>query len=328
MNPGPFSPWNNPVGVEPHYSIRNLVGAMPATAVLAAFGLWRAFWIAKKGAEESDRTSLPLLWSLVSLLALETTRPTSTGLLLAVAPLTMMAVRTLQSILRREVRDGQVFYLMIISLSLLTASQLRSIRELPLWNAMSLSSPWSVATSLESMTPQDKYQLHLGLDVVLLVAVLVVWLYMSARSHDRYRRWLFGGFFLATLFAASIVGVSREDDVLRRDDPWVKLYEELQQQKSVDRIIFVGLKPPGPELSFIVRGLFPDLPRTEAPRRENLDASLRSENDRPLVLVLDVGQRLPPTYPVSIGSGTLTLSQVIDSPLAAGYRPIQAPNKR
>lgn len=330
---GPFAPWVEPSAAEARLggSVSWLLEAMPVTLILALYGLFRAVRQGVQGVRGSGRSALLLVWSLIAFFAAETTAPTAGSLLFLLVPLNFLAARTLIAILRREVPDRHVLGLMLGTAAVLVFSRSATVRTLLRGRPMNdarLVEDWggSLGRYLAELSAEQRLSLHFVLDVAVLVGAAILWLYAASRAADQYRRWLFGGFVVAALLLSLLIGVGQMDSPLRRDDPWMKVYQQLQKQSDVDKVVYVGLDQPEPRLRLMVRSLFRGVPRVHLQRREQLETVVSDREEKLLVLVTDTNQRLPRTYPIGKGAVTLTLAQIYDSPHVVAYAPIARKN--
>lgn len=325
---GPFSPWATPVDL-PHTrasSYGHLLAAMPATLVLALVGLWRSVRQILRGREEMDRATLPVVWTLVAALTVRSMQPTQIGLLLLLVPLNLLAVRTLLDVLYRRIPDGQLFWITLATVWVYLGTRLEAFSHLPsLLTDVPVGGgalPSGSAFWFSQLTAEKKLSLHLAIDLLVLVGLILYFLYRSSAIQDRYRRMLFGGFVAVVVVLATLPSLALIHQPLRRDDPWVRVCEQLAPLKDIDRIIYVGSQPPIVPLTFVVKCRFPDLPTETAVGRVELEAAFRQDGNRPLVLVTDPSQRLPKTTPITRDDLTVTLSQIYDSDEVIAYAPL------
>jgi hypothetical protein len=286
-NWGPYSPFADPAvtDVAPSASWGALATAMPATVVLGLFGVWRGVQDCVGNRDLNKEFPLLLLWALFAWLALRTTSETPWALLFAIAPLTILAVRTLLAILDRSMHDRQVLVLILLSVWVFVVSRSAVLRQLPAW-----------LTAPNPLTAQQKLDLHLAVDTLILAAVPVLGLHRLTTHHDRYRRMLLGGFVLAVIVLASLPWLTQFRGPKRRDDPWAQVHHDLLRHAPYDHVVMIA-----PEirladyvpLRFAVRALRPDISIDRVSNRSVLARLLAQSGSRePLVLVTDDAERL------------------------------------
>lgn len=311
---GPLAPWQIPpsaLEVEV-YSISTLFHRMPATIILALFAMWRTIREALRGNEDVPLVPMPLIWALVSVFALESGYASREYLLFAIIPMTILAVQTLVGVLQREYDDRQIFILMVATVATFVAMQQSAITMLPQW----------VWQGRPRLTGQQKFEIHLGIDMLVGMCVLVTWLYVMSATSDRLRRRLWGGFVITAIGLSCLAGWFHQPLAARGDDPWERIFVWMQQKRDLDVIVFLGTNPPEPQLQFVVECVYPRVPTLHVDTPRQLEALLQREGDRPLILLTDSGQRMGRTKPLSIGDRTMTISQVYDSDQLVAYAPI------
>lgn len=311
---GPFAPWADPLAGSPRVNVVHLVTAMPATIVPALYGLFRTIREAVYGAADSRLTILPVVWALIGCLALETTHPTRSALLLTAIPLTYLAVRVLFAILRREIRDRDVLTLMLGSVAVYLVVEIDALRRLPF------------SFQGEPMSPEQQLDLHFGVDALVLAIGLIIWLFRWTNRDDRYRRVLLGGFVIASMALACLPGLTKVAERPRRFDPWLQVSQALRQERRSNVVVFLGEHSPSPQLEFTVRTILPSTPRVEINDSQDLEGIIRTYGPRPLVLVTSSNRRLARTLPVATGDATVTLTQFFDSEQVIGYSVREQPN--
>lgn len=325
LAPGPWAPWTDPAGDRRDLSfpLGDLIAAMPATIVLAGFGMGRSFLRAVRGNRNAGKPAFILIWSVVSLTLLLLTMRTVAGLLLTIAPLSFFAVRTLVTILRRELRDRVVCGLMLATGWVFLLGLAPGLSSLSIWHWPAgpfLAAParwWEQVTHLEA---SEWLALHFALDLVVVVAAVVICLYVLARRQDRYRRYLFGGFAITVVLLVAWSARAPFLTPYRRADPWLRIYHQLAKSGPIDQLIMVDPEQPRPELVFISRLVFPSSPPTIIQHREQLDDLVADPRLVSLVLVAAPTERWPRIYPITRGETTITLAQFIDSADLRGYR--------
>lgn len=310
---GPFAPWPMPVSSDPPINWTTLFAAMPATIVFALFGIWQTLRESVRGGDEPAKSALPVFWALTAMLAFQATQPTPAMLLLAMAPLSILAARTLFALLRRDLSDRQALLLLLAAAAAYVIAWTPALRSF----VGSLGSWWQRPGRV--WRSEELLGVHLAADLLIAVLALIAWLFRMTRSVDVRRRTLLGGAFVAVLVAGVAPGFGRLNGTPRRDDNWQKAYVRLRQIGKVDMIVFVGPKSPPAPLAFTTRTLFPQAAQASAEGRKELEHVLRTAGPRPLVLLTGGDPLFPRNAPVAIGDKTVTLSRVFDGEGIVAY---------
>ena len=289
-----------------------LVRAVPATAVLAAYGLARAVQETAVGGEKAPASSLLAIWTLVAVMAVLMTPATPALVLLAVAPLTVLAARVLTAVLKRDVPDRTVLVLMALTLGFFLADWLPVLYGWP--------PPWERSESV-GVTAGDLLRLHLGLDVLVVGVAAMAWAFTRTRGRDRSRRVLLGTFFVWVLALAAVPTVALFTGVRTRNDPWFGLRRSLER---IDDVGLVVVYDPAraadrPQMILAARGRFPRAAVVGAGDQGALDTVLRERPERPLVIVPGLTDQLPQIKPVVRDGRTVTLAKVYDTPAVIAY---------
>ena len=304
-----FSPWPAPpVTLELGSLPRDLVTTMPATIVLAGVGLLLALRDTLKG-QASDRTAVPLLWGLLGALAFASTTPTPGTLLFTIAPLTLLAVYVLGQVMARRVRDLYVQVIFMLVVVVFVVAQSQALWSLPAW------------LTDGALSAQQKWDVHLGVDALVIASALLLWLYRLTSRSDRDRRWLFGTYVLGTVLLACVPSSNELKATPRSEDPWYELTRRLRSYPDVDLLLFVG-KPPSSTLQLTVRSLYPDAVRQQASDREQAESILRMRGERPLVLLTDPPLAFQSPLPITKDGKTVTLTEIFGNDLVVAYAPL------
>lgn len=325
---GPYAPWNSPLtpAEQDTVSFGTLIPAMSATLVLAVAGLLRASRQMIRWSDEPGRAALPVLWTLIAALAFKTTQPTPAGLLILLVPLNLLAVRTLLAVLYRRISDRGVLWLMLATILFYLSSRLPALQALPELLAEQANvagqEPVGRLRRFFRLPASEKLSLHLATDLLVSVGIGIYFVFKLSGRNDRIRRTLFGGFVFVAVALATIPSLAILGQPTRRDDPWQRVFGQLQKLEGIDLIVYVGSTAPSSQLRFIVHSLFPELQLHTAIGRAELDSVFRQQGNRPLVLVTDPSQRLPRTTPITKGSTTVTLSQIHDGDEVIAYAPL------
>lgn len=301
-----------------------LVRAMPATLVLAAFGLWLSARQRIRRAGPVRRSSIPVFWTFIAMAAFLTVEPTAAGLLLAVTPLTLMAVRTLELVVERRLSDRLSLGLILVTfwtfvLSLSPAIVTSSATVVSSWLADPI-----VPENIDAQ-PQLGWRLleiHLAVDVMIVGTVLLVWLYRVSGRRDRFRRALFGGFAAAVVLLTAVVGAARLATPLRSSDPWANLYEALNErrkQEPFDWYVLLGKDQPSISLEFLLRSISGNTTPLEAKDLSELQTHFDLRAGSPLVVYTDRRKTPPEKILQSRGDSTVTLRRFQDVDIAVAY---------
>lgn len=313
----PLSSWSGISGVlgESTVSLRSLLRSMPTTFILALYGMGWAVRDVWKGAGEGDRL-LPVLWVLVSLLAIRWSEPTTVLLLFLIAPLTLLAVRTLIGIAQQQLHNGATMGLATTTAALFVLSQSEPVRRLP-----------SRLASGEPLTFAEKYWLHQAIDVALLAGVAVALLYRLASRHDEHRRIFLSGFIVAVLLLAWVPGLGRFDWIPWRMDVWTRLADRLAESGAdPDTVIFAGTPPP--PLAFCARTLYSQAQRQFVLDIPALERGAGVVSPRTTVFVVDPPEGSPPTLSLIRDDQKITLWKIFEEPAVAAYSPVRPTTER
>ncbi|QDU64866.1 hypothetical protein Pan216_57590 [Planctomycetes bacterium Pan216] len=306
-----YSPWPAPPTLDHLGSLPiELAMTMPATIVLSCVGLFLALRETLKR-HARDGNAIPLLWVLLASLAFSTTAPTPATLLFTIAPLLILAVNTLGQIMTRQIRDYYVQLIFMLVAVVFIVAQNAALRSLPSW------------ISAGPLNAGQKWHVHLGVDLLVLAAALLIWLYRLTSRSDRDRRWLFGSYVVGTVLLACLPTLSELNSARRSDDPWYQLSQRLHSYPNVDLLLFVG-EPPSSQLLLTVRSLYPEAQRSQAPDRTQAESILKVTGDRPLVLMTDPLRAFQSPLPISKGGKTVTLTEIFGNDVVVAYAPLGA----
>jgi hypothetical protein len=296
---------------------------MPTMIVLALFSIARA--LRQRLRRQADRqASLPVLWTLAAYVVFLTMEPTSTGLLFVVVPLSILAMRSLQLVVSRKLRDRTSFWLVLASIVAFmfagtpgtAASLIDLVRQFTAWLRSGLSAP------ADGNLGFDLLRIHLALDAALVAAAIVYWLYRQPLHRDRNRRWILGGFTVLVVGLGAILALSSQASVRRGGDSWAELDRALGTVPACSWLAFLGKEQPSPELSFVARRRMAGLPRHHLVDVPNLDTQLDRQPGRPLVVVSEVGLALPDSIPLTQAGQSVTLGRQYSGDKAKVYAPV------
>ena len=198
---------------------------MPTTLALGLFGIIRAF--RQRFRRQADRkSSLTVMWVIVAYFVFIFIEPTGLGMLFVIVPMSILAMRSMQFVVERRIRDRNSFWLMILTLITFVFCGTPTLTE----NILSILRQWFGFLSQDALGEQSSQlgwqllRIHLAMDVVVAGAAITFWLYRASSRRDRYHRLLFGGFsFLviggAIAFGTSPLMVSRRRRPLDRAGP-------------------------------------------------------------------------------------------------------------
>jgi hypothetical protein len=293
-----------------------LVLAMPSTIVLAGFGLLLAARLRFRRVGPERQSSMPVLWAVAGLAVFALGAPTTSGLLLAVVPLTLLAVRALEWIVDRRLRDRVSYWLVLATFWVFVLSRSPALvstgsRIVSSW----LSSPEALALD-PARRPDVGWQLfemHVVLDVLLAGSVLLAWLYRLSGRRDRFRRLLFGGFAATVVAASLLIGAFRIAGAARADAPWRSFYAAAAARGPFDWYAFLilGESRPTDEIEFLARALSPGGERFETRAIQEIDRFFNQKGGRPLVLA-DRRRAAPAQFKLSRGAATATLTVIYE----------------
>jgi hypothetical protein len=304
----------------------DVVAAMPATIVLAVFGFAKAVRECVGRGPQAEREFLPALWTLLSALALRWTHPTNGTLLVLVVPLTLLAVRTLFDVLDRRMSDRNVLAMALAAGWVFLFCQIPS-----LWNL-----PVRMRVRGFSLDSTDWLALRLGIDGMLAIGIVLVWLYRQTSASDDKRRAFFGGVVLASMFLACLPGLLQLRGRPRIDDPWSSIRQQLEttvRGGGYDLVVFVDSEASASEarldartapLRFLLRTMVPTAGQRFVHNSRKLEDVLRHEGRQPVVLVTDPARRLHRSTPINLGDHTMTLTERFDSDRVIVYTPVQS----
>lgn len=300
-----------------------LVLAMPCTVVLAGFGLLLAARLRIRRVGPERQSSMPVLWAVAGLAVFAFGATTTSGLLLAVAPLTLLAVRALEWIVDRRLRDRVSYWLVLATFWVFVLSRSPALvstgsRLVSSW----LASPETLARDQARRSDDGwlLFEMHIVVDVLLAGSVLLAWLYRLSGRRDRFRRLMFGGFAATVVAASMLLGAFRIAGAARADDPWRNFYHAAAARGPYDWYAFLilGDSRPTDELEFLARALSPGGERFETRAVQEIDRIFNKKGGRPLVLV-DRRRAAPAQFKLSRGASTVTLTVIYDDEAAVAF---------
>jgi hypothetical protein len=306
-----------------HFGFESPALVMPTLFALGLFGIARA--LRQRIRRQADKqASLPVLWSLFSYLVFLTIEPTSTGLIFVVVPLTILAMRSLQLVVNRQLRDRTSLLLVLGTILVFMLAGTPGTAE-SLLGIFRMSGEW-MAGGMKSPPPGklgfSLLQVHLALDAVLALGWVVYWLYRRPSQRDRNRRWILGTFTIATLGLATILALTDRAALRRGSDSWSELDRALGNINNVDWLAYLGEGVLPPPLEFVTRRRMIAKPRLRIVDVPELDQTLDRQPGRPLLIVSDVGLALPDSIPLTQGDQTLTLGRQYSGERAKVYAPV------
>ena len=297
--------------------------AMPTTLALGLFGIARAF--RQRLRRQADRqASLPVLWVIVAYFVFVFIEPTGLGLLFVIVPLSILAMRSLEFVVERRVRDRTSFWLMLLTLLVFVFCGMPTLTE-------SVFSVFQQSFNLfadakagdrSSMLGWQLLRLLVAFDVVVAGAALLLWLYRISSRHDRYRRLLFGCFAILVVAGAAAFGTSPLMVSQRSADPWIELDKVLRSLPKQDYLVFLGKPNPSPELAFITRDSARQLNVMIAQDVPELDTMLDKVPGKPLVVLTDPAMPLPTSIPLNQGKVSVTFGRVYRGEPTVIYAPV------
>jgi hypothetical protein len=307
---------------------------MPTLFALGIFGIARA--LRQRFRRQADKqASLPVLWSASAYLVFLTIEPTSTGLIFVVVPLTILAMRSLQLVVNRQLRDRTSLLIVLASILVFmfagtpgTAESLIGIFRQS-WNWVASGMTQSPSSTLGF----SLLRVHLALDAAIILGIVVFWLYRQTTQRDRNRRWLFGTFTILVLGLATVLALTGRAAVRRGSDSWSELDRAIGTVHKCDWLAFlVGNETLLPQLDFVARRQMTGRERCRIVDVAELDTRLDRQPGRPLVVVCDVGLALPDSIPLTQSGQSLTLGRQYSGETAKVYAPVgkgdQAPSRR
>jgi hypothetical protein len=296
---------------------------MPTMLALGLFSIARA--LRQRFRRQADKqASLPVLWSVVAYLVFLLVEPTSTGLLFVVVPLTILAMRSLQLVVNRKLRDRTSLWLVLASILVFmfagTPGTTRSLLDILQrgWNSLvQRAAPESLGN-----LGFDLLRVHLALDAFLIAGFAVFWLYKQQMHRDRNRRWILGAFTLLVIGLAAVGTLSSKASIGRGSDSWSELDRAIGAINPCGWLAFLGETPPSTELDFVARRQMIAKPRFRVVDVPELDSKLDRQSGKPLVIVSDIGLALPDSIPLTQSGQSVTLGRQYSGDKAKVYAPV------
>ena len=300
--------------------ISALPSAMPATLILGIFGLILAIRRRIRGTADESVTLINL-WCITGFIAYVVAERSTTGLLLLVVPLTILAIRSLLLVLERQLRDRTSFLLIVVSVAALVIS----ISVGGLWpGAIPSPADENSATGDFHDLGWMLFRAHLAIDLVLIFTGGMIWLYRASVHRDHYRRILFGGFAAAVILGSVLIGGAALRGPLRSNDPWRELYDRLAERPAPRWYAGLGRGQLAAEPAFILRAIAPDAPLETALDLGDLDNLLDRRDGIPIVVVQDDRATLLDSFTLTQTTRALTFT-LLDR---ASRTPVYAVNEK
>jgi hypothetical protein len=297
--------------------------AMPTTLALGLFGIARAFRLRLR--RQADRqASLPVIWAVVAYFVFLFIEPTGLGLLFVIVPVSILAMRSLEFVVERRLRDWTSLWIMIATLftfvffgiPTLTQNVMSALRKAPALLTGQLEYEQFLLLGWEFV------RINIAFEIVLGGAILIYWLFRKSSKHDRYRRLLFGSFAIFVIGGAAALGTSPFVMSKRSTDPWIELDETLRKLSKQDYLVFLGERSPSPELAFIARDSARQMTVKLAHDVPELDNMLDRFPGKPLVLLTDPTMTLPASIPLNQGKISVTFGRVYRGETTVVYAPV------